>query len=136
MKRWIKRIVVLLALGGVGYFVAMSFAPEPIPVETAEALHGPLEVTVDGTGVVRIRDRYVVSAPTSGMLARIDLHPGDSIPAGLPFTTITPLAPPLLDTRTRAEISARTATAEAVHAEAEAAIAAARLAAGQARRER
>ena len=38
---------------------------------------GPLVVTVDEEGVTRVRDRFVVSAPLSGRVLRIELEPGD-----------------------------------------------------------
>ncbi len=53
--------------------------PAAVPVETAEVSRGPLQVTVDEEGETRVRERYSVSAPTTGWLLRIALDEGDSL---------------------------------------------------------
>ena len=63
-------------------------------------------VTVDEEGVTRVRDRFLVSAPVSGRILRIELEPGDRVRRGQVVAHVRAEAPPLLDARTRAEAEA------------------------------
>ncbi|MBI5500723.1 MAG: HlyD family efflux transporter periplasmic adaptor subunit [Deltaproteobacteria bacterium] len=136
MKKWLKRIFLLVLVLAITGGVVYAFLPRPIPVDTATVRRGPLRVTVEAAGRTRARDRYVVAAPILGQLARITLHPGDQVAAGDVVATIAPPPSPLLDARTRAELDARVAAAEAAESQAKATIASAELARGQAYRER
>lgn len=101
-------LVVLAA----GLALAWAFAPRPVPVETASATLGRFEATVEEDGKTRLRDRYLVSAPLAGQLARIALQPGDAVKAGQVVATLTPVAAPMTDERTRREQQARLDTAQ------------------------
>jgi HlyD family secretion protein len=79
-----------------------------------------------------VRDRYVVAAPVSGRLARIDRREGDPVRAGEPLLAIAP-AP--LDPRTRREAVARLEAALDTERTARAAEAQAGAALAQAERE-
>jgi HlyD family secretion protein len=82
-----------------------------------------MQVTIDEEGETRVRERFVVSAPVSGRLQRIELEPGDPVVRGKTVVgRLVPTEAPLLDPRTRAELSA--------------AVEAARAAVGRARAER
>ena len=120
--RWIARG--LWSLVGVGLVTATVFAflPKPVPVEVATIERGLLRVTVDEDGKTRVVDRYVVSAPLAGHMARIELHPGDPVEEGTLLATLEPVAPPLLDARTRAETEARLLAAQAAKRQASAAV--------------
>jgi HlyD family secretion protein len=73
-----------------------------------------MRVTVDEEGKTRVMERYLVSAPLSGRLRRIDLEPGDPVRAGQTvLASIDPADPALLDVRSRAEGEARVQAAEA-----------------------
>lgn len=116
MKLSRSRIWLLLFAVLVVGVLVYAFLPKPVPVETASASRGPLEVTVDENGKTRIKERYIVSAPLSGRMRRIELHPGDAVKAGKTLlTVIDPTDPALLDVRAKAEAEARVkATAAAV----------------------
>lgn len=109
LYRWLKRI--LYGIAGLGLVGALVFAwlPKPVPVEVAVVERGSLRVTVDEDGQARIKDRYVVSAPLFGSLARIELEPGDSVTQGQVLARIAPVQPALLDTQARASAEARLA---------------------------
>src|SRR5512135_1637265 len=99
-----------LVLGAVIY----AFLPKPISVEVARVARGPLQVTVDHEGRTRVKERYVISAPLSGRLLRLELHPGDPVRAKETLVaSIEPSDPALLDPRARAEAEARVKAAEA-----------------------
>ena len=83
-------------------------------MEIARVARGPLQVTVDHEGRTRVKERYVISAPLSGRLLRVELHPGDPVRAKETLlTSIEPSDPALLDPRARAEAEARVKAAEA-----------------------
>ena len=100
-------------VAGVALLAAM-FAPKRITVDVATVTRGDLRVTLDHEGKTRVRHRYMVSAPVSGRLLRIDLEPGTPVQAGDTIVaTMKPTTPPLLDTRNRAELRARVDAAQA-----------------------
>ena len=92
--------------------VAWAFAPRPVEVELATATQGPFETTIDEDGKTRLADRYVVSAPLAGTLARITLKEGDAVAAGTPLAVLSSVLPAMLDERTRRELRARAAAAQ------------------------
>jgi HlyD family secretion protein len=114
VPRWLRTtLLVLVIAAGVGA-VGYALWPKPVPVETAPALRGPLRVTVDEDGNTRIKERYLISAPLAGRLARITLEEGDPVVAGETIVAaIDPTDPSLLDPRARAEAEARVKAAEA-----------------------
>ncbi len=104
---------IVLGVGAIALIVLLLL-PERVQVDLATVDRGPLQVTLDEEGESRVRDRYVVSAPVSGRVLRIELEPGDPVVAGeTVLATFQPALPLLLDSRTRAEAQARVEAAEA-----------------------
>lgn len=104
--------------------LAVSFWPRSVVVDIVAAERGPLLVTVDDEGQTRVRDVYVVSAPVTGRMRRIELHAGDAVEAvDTVVAAIEPIDPAFLDPRseaqTRAEIRAAESAATLARAEAE-----------------
>jgi HlyD family secretion protein len=94
--------------------LAYAFLPQPIAVDVATVSRGPLQVTVEEDGNTRIKERYVISAPLSGNMRRIELHEGDAVARGETLiVTIEPHDPNLLDAREIAEREAKVKSAEA-----------------------
>jgi HlyD family secretion protein len=121
-SKWIKRV--LLAAFGLGLLAMIVFAwlPKPVAVETALAAKGKLVVTVDEDGRTRVKDRYVISAPLMGNVARVELRPGDSVKQGDVLARLVPLTAPLLDARTKKEAEARVSASGAARLQAKAQI--------------
>lgn len=120
VSRWIKRgLMVALALAIVAAVVS-AWTPTPLAVEVATVERGALRVEVTEDGRTRVKDRYVVSAPLAGQLARIELQPGDPIGEDEVLARIAPLATPLLDARTRGQARANLEAAKAAIKQAEA----------------
>jgi HlyD family secretion protein len=116
VRLWIGAAVVLGIL-------AVALWPSAIEVDVATVARGGMQVTIDEEGETRVRERFVVSAPVSGTVERIELEPGDAVVRGKTIVArLTPAAAPLIDPRTRAELTA--------------AVESARAAVGQARAER
>jgi HlyD family secretion protein len=94
-----------------GVFVAALLAialwPRPTEVDTATVTRGPMRVTLDEEGETRIRHRFVVSAPVSGRVLRIEHEPGDRVERDRTvIARLRPELPALLDARSRAEAEA------------------------------
>jgi HlyD family secretion protein len=134
-KTWIRIAFLIAALGAAGVAGAIALRPSPVRVEVARVRCGPMRVTVDAEGKTRARDRFVVAAPVSGRLARIDLRRGDEVRRDEVIARIDP--PPMapLDPRQLAEAKARVAAAEQLKHEAEAVVEHARADCEQAQRE-
>lgn len=71
--------------------IVWAFRPTPIVVETQAVTRGELQVSVAAEGKTRIRDRFVISAPVSGRLTRIQLKAGDAVQPGEIVAQIEPL---------------------------------------------
>ena len=115
--------------------IAWAFAPRPVDVEVARAGVAPFEQTIDEDGKTRLTDRYIISAPLAGRLARVTLREGDAIAADAVVATLTPLLAPMLDERTSRELSARVEAAQAGLLRADTRIERAKVALEQARLE-
>jgi HlyD family secretion protein len=115
--------------------LAVVLWPTAVQVDVAAVSKGPLVVTVDEEGVTRVRDRFVVSAPVSGRVLRIELEPGDCVTRGQVVARVRAEAPPLLDARTRTEAEAVVESARAALGRARAEEQRARAMLAQARRD-
>jgi HlyD family secretion protein len=106
MARLLVNWRILALLGTLGGLLAFALWPTPVEVDTASVSRGPLVVTVEEEGRTRVRDRFVVSAPVTGRVLRIELEPGDHVRRGDVVARVQAEVPPLLDARTRAEAQA------------------------------
>jgi len=123
MMRFLKNPRLMAAVLIVAGILAVALWPDSIEVDVVQVTRGPMEVTIDEEGETRVRERFVVSAPVSGRLQRIELEPGDPVVSGKTIVArLQPAAAPLIDPRSQAELGA--------------AIEAARAAVGGARAER
>ncbi|MCA9289591.1 MAG: HlyD family efflux transporter periplasmic adaptor subunit [Phycisphaerales bacterium] len=116
MSRIIRRIItIVLVLAALG-LAAYALRPKPVAVDVATVTTATMQVTVDEDARTRIKERYIVSAPLAGRLARITLKEGDPVVASdTLIASIDPPDPSLLDPRARAEAEARVNAAIAVH---------------------
>jgi HlyD family secretion protein len=112
MKRILNTLILILLAGAVIALLTMWLRPTPTRVDIAKASRGPMQVTVDGEGKTRVRDRYVVATPVAGHLRRITLRRGDVVARGQVIAQIDPLPLAPLDPRQRAEAVARVSAAE------------------------
>ena len=103
MFRMIVRRLGLIAVAGVvAGAVIWGLWPSPVPVDIGTIGRGDLEVTVEDDGITRIREVYVVSAPTTGKMLRAPREVGDEVVAGETVVAVLqPTEPGFLDARTR-----------------------------------
>ena len=131
-KHLVRRTITILGLVGlIGVGVGYALRPDVIDVESSRIVRGPMRVTIDEDGVTRVRDRFVVTAPTSGRLERIALREGMPISAGQIVALIAPLP---LDVTSRRQAEARLRAAEALTAEARSLVVQAQAALDQSQR--
>ena len=119
-----KHIVSLLIAAVVLVLVVRAFMPSPVLVDTGTAVTGPMSVAISEEGRTRVKQRYLITAPASGRLARPQWNEGDRVARGEALARITPSP---LGSRESAEARARIETAEALVREAEANVARARV---------
>jgi len=105
----------IFGIGLCGLALTYALWPSPIRVELVRVTQGPMMVTVDEDGKTRVRERYIVSAPIGGQLARLNIQVGDIVDASSTLiATIEPTDPSLLDARSLAEAESRVRAAEAI----------------------
>jgi HlyD family secretion protein len=120
LVRAFRRGLLGLLVLAVAVGVVWALRPRPVPVDVATAARGGLVVAVEETGVARVKDRYVVSAPVAGVVSRQLLEPGDGVAEGQVVAELAPLPSPLLDARTRSEAEARLSAATSALGQAQA----------------
>lgn len=98
--RWALFAAVLLVAG-----LTFAFWPEAVRIDRGVVTRGPMQVGITDDGVTRVRDLYVVSAPVTGYLTRIELEAGDEVVANETIVArIAGIPSPPLDVRSRSEL--------------------------------
>ena len=96
--------VAILVLAGL---VVWGLLPRPIQADLARVDRGTVRVELVDEGRTRMHDTYVISAPISGRVLRVEVEPGDAVTAGTVVARMTRAAAGFLDPRT--DLSARAA---------------------------
>jgi HlyD family secretion protein len=130
------KIGILAVAIGVAGGLAYGFMPRAVPVDVAEVARAPLAVTVEEEGRTRVRERFLIAAPVTGVARRSVLKAGDRVAAGQVVAVIDPTRAVALDPRTRAQARAQAQAAQAALAVAEAQARATQAAAQLAQQER
>lgn len=111
------RTLTLMGLGAalVAGLAYVSFRVDPVQVDLARVVRGPLEITVNADGKTKVRDLFEVSSPISGTAMRSPVQEGDIVRAGETVVAVVqPSSSGLLDAR--AQLQAEAALNEAVAA--------------------
>ena len=109
-RRWLVGAALLVAASALAY---MAYRPRPIDVEVATVRMGNFEQAIEEDGQLRLKNRYVIAAPTSAALLRPTLKVGDLVRAGDAVATLVPVAPQMIDARTRTVLQQRVGSADA-----------------------
>ncbi|MGD9664184.1 MAG: efflux RND transporter periplasmic adaptor subunit [Novosphingobium sp.] len=106
--RWALLVVALLVLG-----LVYALWPARIPVDTGAVSRGTIAVGVTDDGITRAEEYYIVSAPVTGYLDRIELEAGDKVGRGMLITRMAgrPVTP--IDLRTAEELRGALSVAQA-----------------------
>jgi HlyD family secretion protein len=121
MRRWLTRwrwpllLAVLVAAG-----LVFAFWPRAAAVDAGETSRGAMVVSVTDTAVTRAQEHYIVSAPVTGYLSRIQFEAGDAVGTGQELARISGRPSTPLDPRTLAEGRAALVAAQAAQAQARA----------------
>ncbi|MFO7666672.1 MAG: HlyD family efflux transporter periplasmic adaptor subunit [Desulfobacterales bacterium] len=102
-------IIILVAVLATLY----GFIPKAVDVDLVDVSRGPLQVTIEEEGRTRLKERFVISAPTSGYMRRIVTKVGDQVKKGEVVVVLEPLRSQSLDPRSRAEAEAVVSAAKA-----------------------
>ncbi len=116
--RWALLVAGLLLLG-----LAFSFWPRAVLVDAALVSKGRMVAGITDDGQTRAEDVYVVSAPVTGYLERIELEAGDKVARGALVTRMKGRPSTPLDPRSTAELAAAQTAARAAERGAQAALA-------------
>lgn len=133
--KWPFRIVSALLSFALLAGVLFSLRTPPIDVDVVRVVRAPLDLKVVDDGHARVRERYTVSAPVAGTLARIELSEGDAVEPGLVLARLLPLPAPLLDPRARQVAGDHLASAIDAQRQAAATVSRAETAADQAHKD-
>lgn len=113
LKRWRWALLLLAVLAG---GLAFAFWPQPLPVDSASIVRGPMMVGITDEGITRVRRLHIVSAPITGYLEPIMLEAGDTVARGRLITHMHGLPSQPMDPnsqrQTRAALAAARATAD------------------------
>lgn len=110
VTRWAGAAALVAAVVALGWW---AFEPRPLRVETATVALGRFEQAIEEDGRLRLKERYLVAAPTAAELARPTLQVGDAVEAGQVVATLVPVAPQMIDVRTRNVLQQRVGSAGA-----------------------
>ncbi len=77
-----KNWAMILAGGILLVWLIFAFMPAAVSVEVATIGRGDIVVTIQDDGKTRVKDLYVVSAPITGRLLRIEKEVGDEVTGG------------------------------------------------------
>lgn len=102
-------IMIIAVILATGY----GLIPRAMDVDLVAAFRGPLQVTIEEEGRTRLKKRFVISAPTSGVMQRIDAKVGDPVQKGQTVAVLEPVWSQALDPRRRAEAEAGVSAARA-----------------------
>jgi len=93
--------------------IVVSMLPQPLEVDIAAVDRGDVRVEVVDEGRTRMHDVYMVSAPITGRVLRVEVEPGDAVKAGAVVARMSRAAAGFLDTRSDLQARAAVAAAQA-----------------------
>ena len=108
-------LLVAISLLLIAGLLMWLLTPAPLQLQQIHAARGPMSVSVDNEGIVRVRDAYVVASPVAARVERITLRTGDPVLRGEVIAWLFPLP---VDLQTREQTLARMKAAEARWSEA------------------
>lgn len=107
LARYARGVALVLGIAALAGGAFWALQPRAVEVDVVRAARAPLTLVIEESGVTRVKDQFVVSAPVAGTLSRLSLEPGDEVKEGQPLAELAPVSSPLLDERTRRAAEAR-----------------------------
>src|SRR5688572_18576384 len=115
LKRRSRRVRLFWIAGGtlVVLAIAGSMLPDTLETDIVAVDKGDVRVEVVDEGRTRMHDVYVISAPVTGRVLRVEVEPGDEVAAGSIVARMSRAAAGFLDTRSDLQARAAVSAAEA-----------------------
>jgi HlyD family secretion protein len=115
MQRRSRRVRIFWIVAGAAVVIAIavSMLPDAVEADLAKADRGDVRVEVVDEGKTRMHDIYVISAPVTGRVLRVEVEPGDEVAAGTIVARMSRAAAGFLDTRSDLQARAAVSAAEA-----------------------
>jgi HlyD family secretion protein len=107
------RVFWIVAAAVVVIAIALSLLPDAVDADIAKADRGDVRVEVVDEGRTRMHDIYIISAPITGRVLRVEVEPGDEVAAGAIVARMSRAAAGFLDTRSDLQARAGVTAAEA-----------------------
>jgi HlyD family secretion protein len=107
------RIFWIVAAAAAVIAIVGSMLPDSLEADIVRIDRGDVRVEVVDEGRTRMHDVYVVSAPVTGRVLRVEVEPGDEVAAGAVVARMSRAAAGFLDTRSDLQARAAVAAAEA-----------------------
>jgi HlyD family secretion protein len=107
------RIFWIVAAAVVVIAIGSSLLPSAVEADLAKADRGDVRVEVVDEGKTRMHDIYVISAPVTGRVLRVEVEPGDEVQAGAIVARMSRAAAGFLDTRSDLQARAAVSATEA-----------------------
>lgn len=107
------RVFWIVAAAVFAIAIGLSLLPDRFEVDAAKADRGDVRVEIVDEGRTRMHDVYVISAPVTGRVLRVEVEPGDEVAAGAVVARMSRAAAGFLDTRSDLQARAAVSAAEA-----------------------
>ncbi|RPJ82650.1 MAG: HlyD family efflux transporter periplasmic adaptor subunit [Deltaproteobacteria bacterium] len=108
-----RKSFIILIFAVVVLATVYGFLPKAVDVDLVPVTRGPLQVTIEEEGRTRLKERFIITAPTAGYLERITAKAGDEVKKDQNIIVLEPLRSPVLDSRSQAEAESTVTAAEA-----------------------
>src|SRR5262245_46310565 len=115
LQRRTRRVRVFWVVAAAIAIVAIAAAmlPKSVEVDVAHVDRGDVRVEVVDEGRTRMHDIYIVSAPITGRVLRVEAEAGDEVQARDVLARMSPAAAGFLDARSDLQARAAVAAAKA-----------------------
>jgi len=108
-----RRVSIIVIISAVVLATAYGFIPDVEDVDLVDVSRGLLRVAIEEEGRTRLKERFVITAPTAGYVRRITAKVGETVKKGETIAVLEPMRSQALDPRSRAETEAMVSTAQA-----------------------
>ncbi|MCX5848753.1 MAG: HlyD family efflux transporter periplasmic adaptor subunit [Deltaproteobacteria bacterium] len=108
-----RKILIISVILIVVFLLIYGFLPKTQAVDVVSVTRGPLQITIEEEGRTRLKERFIISAPTAGYMRRINAKVGDTVKNGQVVAVLEPLQSQALDSRSRATAQTLVSSAEA-----------------------
>lgn len=85
---WSGALALVSAGGFLTYILVVNRPAEPVAVQLLTVERGNVEITINESGTVELRDQQTLKSPTEGAVDRVLVQPGDKVRSGQVLVTL------------------------------------------------